>query len=288
MVMDHSRKAIPDPLQIRLLQSADLVHADRLRALAGWNQTRADWVRFMEYEPSGCFLAEWEGQPVGTVTTTSYGSDLAWIGMMLVDPDYRRRGIASALMQQAIAYLDNEGVKCIKLDATPEGMMVYEKLGFTAEWELHRWEANPTGDASVAFARETFPDQIDWDAQIFGARRLRWLGRLADRSAIVSVAHDEVGKVTAFGMAREGMRANYIGPIVASDEAGGLLIAGKILRRIRGRSFWDLPDANTSAAELAKDSGFRPVRHLIRMWRGKANVSSQPLLQFGITDPAAG
>ncbi|MBG87681.1 MAG: hypothetical protein CMO80_12370 [Verrucomicrobiales bacterium] len=286
--MDQSSKGVPGQLQIRLLQTADLVHADRLRNLAGWNQTRTDWIRFMEYEPSGCFVAEWDGKVVGTITTTSYGTDLAWIGMMLVDPDYRRRGIATALMEHAMRYLENEGVKCIKLDATPEGRLVYERLGFADEWELHRWERDPDMDADLEFLRDPFPESVPFDAEIFGANRDAWRNRLAERSAIVSVELDDRRQPVAFGMAREGMRANYVGPIVAQDEAGGLLITRKILERVRGRSFWDLPDSNKAGMALAEGTGFRQVRQLIRMWWGNVNVANEPKLQFGITDPAAG
>src|SRR5437870_2531869 len=73
-------------VQFRLMTAADLDFADSLRALAGWNQTRNDWRRLLTHEPRGCFIAEWDGSPAGTSTTTCYGTDLAWIGMVLVDP----------------------------------------------------------------------------------------------------------------------------------------------------------------------------------------------------------
>ena len=103
---------------------AELDFADSLRALAGWNQTRNDWQRLLAHEPRGCFVAEWNGALAGTATTTCYGTDLAWIGMVLVHPDYRRRGIGTALLQQCLDYLSGRGVRCIKLDATPLGRPV--------------------------------------------------------------------------------------------------------------------------------------------------------------------
>src|SRR5437764_9593530 len=120
-------------VEIRLLVEDDLPAALRLKELARWNQTEADWLRLLRLEPRGCFAAAVGGRVVGTATTTTYGRELAWVGMVLVDPEYRRRGIASRLMSAALAYLDDGAVATVKLDATPDGHPVYEKLGFETE-----------------------------------------------------------------------------------------------------------------------------------------------------------
>src|SRR5256885_742127 len=86
------------PLRVRVITEGDLPFAENVCSLAGWNQTPGDWRRFLAMEPAGCFVAEWDGLPAGTATTITYGFDLAWIGMVLVHPDYRRRGIGNALL----------------------------------------------------------------------------------------------------------------------------------------------------------------------------------------------
>ena len=91
----------------------DVDLAMNLKDQVDWNQTPDDIRRLIEYEPDGCFIAEFDGIPVGTVSTTSYGTKLAWIGMMLVLPEYRRRGIACQLMLKGIDYLRDRGVTCV-------------------------------------------------------------------------------------------------------------------------------------------------------------------------------
>jgi len=59
---------------------------------------------------------------------------------MLVHPEHRRIGIATRLMSRALEYLQQRQVGCIRLDATPVGRPVYEKLGFISEWQLQRWQ----------------------------------------------------------------------------------------------------------------------------------------------------
>src|SRR4026209_2214962 len=125
-------------IEIRLLFESDVPAAMRLKDAAGWNQTEADWRRLLSLEPNGCFAAVKEGRLIGTTTTTTYGNDLAWMGMVLVDPQQRRQGIATRLMNVAIDYLKDK-VATVKLDATAQGQPLYEQLGFQFESVLERW-----------------------------------------------------------------------------------------------------------------------------------------------------
>ena len=83
----------------------DVAAGMRLKTIAGWNQTQADWHRFLELNPGGCFVALHQGRVVGTVTAIAYSGSVGWVGMMLVDPDFRRRGIGTRLMERAMASL---------------------------------------------------------------------------------------------------------------------------------------------------------------------------------------
>jgi GNAT superfamily N-acetyltransferase len=279
---------MPASLAIRTLCPADLDDAEELCRIAGWNQLRTDWLRLLEHEPEGCFLAERDGQPIGTVTTTTYGTDLAWIGMMLVHPDFRRQGIATVLMERSLEYLRERGVRCIKLDATPAGEPVYERLGFRAEWEFHRWERShpsPPATAPIPPAMSRLePSPLDLDA--FGADRTEWLNRLARESVLVR-------KGTDWGMGRTGRIASYLGPIIAENvESAGeiitqLLEAGA-LRHPEGRLFWDIPGPNAAGIELARSLGFEQSRPLLRMWTGEQLIAGRPERQFALGDPATG
>ena len=121
---------------LRPMTPADIPAGMRLKTIAGWNQTEADWQTLLALNPTGCFVTEVEGQVVGTVTTTNYADRLAWIGMVLVDSTFRRQGIATRLTEHALSSLPASTT--IKLDATPLGQAVYERLGFVTEYSLHR------------------------------------------------------------------------------------------------------------------------------------------------------
>src|SRR5207248_11680694 len=113
------RRGAPAPfpeggaVEIRRLVSDDVAAVLRLRDLAGWNQTRADVLRLLVLEPEGCFAACDGGRVIGTATATDYGTALGWVGMVLVDPEFRRRGVATALMGAALDHLRRRGVTTV-------------------------------------------------------------------------------------------------------------------------------------------------------------------------------
>ncbi|HRQ88505.1 MAG TPA: GNAT family N-acetyltransferase [Bacteroidia bacterium] len=275
--------------ELRLLAAADLDFAHGLSRQAGWNQTRRDWERFLHLAPDGCFLAMHDGQPAGTVTTTAYGRDIAWIGMVLVHPDFRRRGIGTVLLQRAIDCLREEkGVACVRLDATPEGRPLYEGLGFRSEWGLRRWVREAAKIHHVAHAETAMPGLdagFSLDREIFGTDRGELLRSLAAGSDEGMVLPDG-----SFGLMREGARAHYLGPISAASAESGLAIATELISRCpSGRPiYWDLPDDNAAATELAAKLGFQPIRALTRMWLGDTAIPQDPQRIFGLADPGLG
>lgn len=281
---------------VRLLSASDLPLAASLSGLAGWNQTRADWERFLATEPEGCFVAEYEGRPAGTATTIVYGQTLGWIGMMLVHPECRRRGVGAALLAHCLEYLRDRGVRCVKLDATPLGQPLYEKFGFRAEWSLQRWEkpsagtvASRAGTNLRAWRHGDVEAVRGLDAAAFGVNRARLLGTLAAASRVALVFESSPGKVAGFGLLRAGARADYLGPVVAREAsvAGALIKA--LVAAAGGRGvFWDVPDPNREAVRLAGALGFKPQRSLLRMLMGEDGSPGNPCLQFGIGGPEIG
>jgi len=90
----------------------------RLSRQAGWNQIESDWRRFMNMEPDGCFVAELDSRPTGTTTTCIFGAT-AWIAMVLVDENSRRKGVGTVLLKHALDYLDARRIKTVRPQPKP-------------------------------------------------------------------------------------------------------------------------------------------------------------------------
>lgn len=284
------------PIHIRPLAAADLPFADSLRAAAGWNQTLADWRRFVGLNPGGCFLAEWDGEPAGTVTTTLYGLDLAWIGMALVHPERRGRGIGRRLLEKALEHLLGLGVRCVKLDATPAGRELYAKLGFREEWTLRRWRREGARPAPMTRQEGIAPWDADrmreideMDRAAFGLSRHSLLSALARESRAAYVAENEPGRVGGHGMLREGSLAFYLGPAVAVNSGTASRLVAALLAHAWERDvLWDIPDPNADAIALAERLGFAAQRQLTRMFLGPNPTPGDPTRQFAIAGPEIG
>jgi GNAT superfamily N-acetyltransferase len=248
---------------VRLLRAEDVAPAMMLSTAAGWNQTDEDWRRMLRLSPEGCWCVEDQGGVVATATLVMFG-ELGWIGMVLTDPAYRRRGLARALMQTALDHAEALGARTLKLDATEFGRALYESLGFVTEEIVERWERVGEWRSTIQgedVEDSSFAARVDGEA--FGADRSRLLRDLGAHGPSSASQH-------GFAMARVGRTGLYLGPCVSeSAEEAEQLIRGLMEANARARWYWDLLPSNLAAVALAKRSGFERQRSLWRMRRGE-------------------
>ena len=242
---------------IRRLCPSDLDGALRLTRAAGWNQLAADWERLLFLEPEGCFVLECDGQIAASTTVLCYGNDLAWVGMVLTAPEFRRRGFAESLIVHALEFAESRKIANLKLDATDSGIELYRKYGFVNECEIERWRRNP-GPIEPAGVSPYSPDAV-YDRMNFGADRTRLLKELAKLGA-ASILEE------GYAMGRPGFSAAYFGPCVAKSGAVARRLLHWFLADHAAQPvFWDLFPANKEAVRIAEEFGFSPVRRLTRM-----------------------
>ena len=261
----------------------------RLKEAAGWNQTEADWRRLLLLEPNGCFAAIKDGRLVGTTTTTIYG-ELAWIGMVLVEPQNRRQGIAAQLLNVALDYLNGK-VETIKLDATALGRPVYEKFGFEVESEVERWAgtSSSTGRATQAVMdQKAVRDLLNLDRFAFNADRSKLLERLIDdacASPVLIRAAD--GALNGYALARSGTNKTYVGPVVANYPHLIETLLDRVLDQLPGQEVYiDINRECIVDMRVLSDRGFVKERDLVRMVKGRSQKTS-PLV-VAIAGPEVG
>ena len=250
----------------------DLELGLRLSRQAGWNQTESDWLRFMDMEPDGCFVAELNGCSVGTTTTCIFDK-VAWIAMVLVDKDSRGQGIGTKLLKHALDYLDGLKIRTVRLDATHLGRPIYEKLGFVPEYELARFEGiaqqSKTEQVINEAVQDNFAEMIELDRQATGTNREEILSRLFNEFLQDTRIVTHRDKVDGFVTIRPGANAIQVGPCTAGVNSGQTLLSDA-LNRCAGKAVYvDIPTGNVPAVKIAESSGLKIQRRFTRMYRGE-------------------
>ncbi len=273
------------------MTEADLPLGMRLKELAGWNQTEADWRRFLALASGGCLVAEWEGRPVGTAVACVFGP-VGWIAMVLVDPEFRGRGIGTRLVAQSVEYLGRKGVRSIRLDATPLGRPVYEKLGFRAEYELARWQgvapARPTPPGIIPAAEDELPRIAELDQRVTGTPRARLIEMLFRQQPGAMHVAAPADQLAGYATWREGSLAAFLGPAMALNNSAGQGLLDAVLAQCAGQTvFIDVPCDNKPASHWAGSCGFTVQRPLTRMVRGEP-VADRPKNLWASSGPENG
>ncbi|UCE08960.1 MAG: GNAT family N-acetyltransferase [Candidatus Thorarchaeota archaeon] len=88
-----------------------------------------------------CFLATENGEVVGGCAVSVYSrlpnprkiqcARIAYIHNVFVEPEFRRKGIATALMIEVVSFFTKRGIKKFTLHNTEMSSGLYRRLGFT-------------------------------------------------------------------------------------------------------------------------------------------------------------
>ena len=259
--------------KVRPMLPDDLDHVLNLSKKEGWNQTEKDWRLLIENPLNTCLVVENIKRIIGTATALSHSNKVAWIGMVLVDKDFRGRGAGKILMTHLLEKLQR--FKSIKLDATPAGQPLYAKLGFVDEHIIYRM-TNPSmkklyydkRDQGIRpMLSEHFREMIKFDEQIFGVDRKYLLENLFRNYPDKAFMMDRNNKFCGYTLGRDGTRFNYIGPVFASSPDDAKKLLSEALK-----SLINLPvalDVLEDKRELImwlESIGFIKQRHFVRMY----------------------
>lgn len=277
----------------------------RLRGLsdeANWNQLADDWELMLSFgEGWGVFAADRQTL-LASCMCLPYPPDRAWISMVLVTAAARRRGLATQLMQIALARLDELQLTAW-LDATDDGRPVYQRLGFVDQWRFSRWaraSAKPTAAIGAASGelRPVAPDNLSslssLDESAVGLVRPEVLRSLATRAPDLAW-HADTDSQQGFVLGRPGRQATQIGPLVASSDALAQSLLTQAMLATRGGAIIDVPDARVELTKQLSRLGFERVRRFTRMARprsasepGAANRPTPPSTLYAVAGPELG
>lgn len=127
------------------------------------------------------YIWEEDGCPVGLVNVMRQGTSQRWyIGNVAVLPEYRRRGLARALVEAAVKLSVERGGKAVALDVITDNLparQLYEKLGFehfADSMDFDYLKDSPPLEVALPAGYTTVPlSEMDWRTRYELDRRLK-------------------------------------------------------------------------------------------------------------------
>lgn len=282
-------------IQLRPMVLTDMSDLMRLKNAEHWNQTEDDWAFLINQNQNYCLVACHEELIVGSVTAMKYGNNLSWIGMMLVDKEFRGQGISKLLLNSIIE--KSQDCNSIKLDATTAGIPVYDKLGFTAEYEICRMTT-----PELSFGKHVQFENADYEIQTINDSNIHEVSELDQRFYGVNRAklfqfllnqqndncwclkHDN--SLTGYVFCRKGSQYIQIGPLLAKSAAEAKILLNKVFQNLSGKPILvDILKQQNELVDWLVSIGFVEQRSFMRMYLKNNSSADRLENQFLIAGP---
>src|SRR5689334_19151002 len=236
--------AATDEIAITRLGVEDAAAGLVLSTEARWNQNEDDWRFFLS---NGIVFGVRDdgGRLIATAALLPYSAGNAWISMVLVTESWRRRGIATRLVNACLTTAKQMNLTSW-LDATSAGATVYGPLGFAPTLELRRLRLENSGSSTAA------PSPEPCDLSALAARDSNAMG-FAREALLAEFARRRGSRVVkageAMALVRDGRTARHIGPLFADSPGEALALVQAIVQSERGPLLLDAVHGQTNFLE---------------------------------------
>lgn len=230
-----------------------------------------------------------EDKIVSSAAIIEYDTNVASLGMVIVDEEYRGMGLGKDATQKCI-----DSVPCttsILLIATEEGKPLYEKMGFVAVDSVNKFlceNYSPTTPSYISgiviedFNECHFNRMLMIDKNAFGDTRTKFLQKRIRQSEKCLVAKDHNDQVIGYGAAILGPVNLILGPIVAPNFEIATLIIDSLALNHKGKLRIDVPSGHVEFMTSLQRRGFRMVSNPPIMITNQKNMPQRDNTLFGI------
>ncbi len=188
------------------------------------------------------------------------------IGMVIVHPDYKGRGIGKAITSSCMNSVSAQTP--IMLIATDEGKPLYEKLGFKAVSYVSKYICNSYNandhcvgnkDYMMNYEVSDLEKIIKIDGYAFGTNRKEFLKKRIMQSEQCVVVKDTKENVVGYGISIQTPENKIIGPIVAKNDAMAMKIVHDLAKGHNGKLRIDVPEGKKGFMNQLEVLGFQKV-----------------------------
>lgn len=258
--------------ELRLLTPKDIPAVVKVMEKIGWFHPVEQTKQYIAWGGTGSFCLAFGDEVVATAIALKYSERLAWVGLVISDPDYQRRGFAKCLMNHVMEYLSD--VESVMLDASVLGYPLYVKMGFQPLYKINAYRGTPqifpNSNSIRAMTTADLDTIVNMDCESFGLPRpqiIKWLFETG--TGIVATNNDSItgyAFTKAFGDTLRALAWNAKAPSSADQilrACSTQAAEGGYLLRI------NVPEPNTFARDLALNHNLVIERYVTRMVYGQ-------------------
>jgi ribosomal protein S18 acetylase RimI-like enzyme len=121
----------------RTMNRDEVALAIEWAAEEGWNPGLHDAETFRAADPQGFFVGTLNGEAVAAISVVKYEPGFAFLGLYIVRPEWRGRGLGWALWQHGMT---SAAGRRVGLDGVVAQQANYRKSGFELAWRNVRYE----------------------------------------------------------------------------------------------------------------------------------------------------
>jgi GNAT superfamily N-acetyltransferase len=260
-------------IPIRALEESELATLLEWAAQEGWNpgdERDAFWAT----DPQAYLGMHDDGELVAGLAIVDYGGRLGNMGLFIVRPDHRGRGLGRRLWYEGrdrlLERLDPGAP--IAIDAVKAMEDFYADSGFRTVHDQHRMLVRSRREecpSAVRRIRGPLGSVPDLDTRCFGAPRPLFLAAWLGQADHMAFAHVEE-RLRGFGVLRPCRTGYKVGPLFAdsADVADGLFRAMAAEVPMGSEIFVDVPGVNVAGMDWVAGRGGTEVFTCARMYYG--------------------
>ena len=235
----------------------------------GWNPGDGDDAFYLPADPAGFFVADSDGELLGSIGMPRFGDDYAFAGLYIVVPRLRGGAVGAPLARHALEYA---GDRIIGTDGVLERADDYARLGFEAAHSHHRHSGVPDGHVAPGItdlASVDTDELVALDDACFPGDRRAFMRAWIAAPHVTRVSLDASGVPDGLAVARPAADGWRVGPLLAPDAERAAALVRAIALQAPGEDIHlDINTGNPDAVAMARDMGLVPGFECVRMYRG--------------------
>ncbi|MGU3368342.1 GNAT family N-acetyltransferase [Bacillus mycoides] len=207
-----------------------------------------------------------KGEVIASAASILYGETLASIGMVIVHPKYKGRGIGKMITEACIGSVPEK--TSIMLIATEEGKPLYEKLGFQVVSHVSKYICIEYNSAYkneeekeyiFNYEEKDLIEIIKIDKAAFGANRSGFLKNRIMQSEQCILIRGTKQNILGYGISIQTPENKIIGPVVAKNDTLAMNIIHYLAKGHNGKLRMDVPEGKKDFVKELEISGFQKV-----------------------------